>query len=595
MKPSSIVIKNGNPILCIGDEKMPACAYMTYFDERNDYDAFAKKGFKVYSVSISLASQPINTGSGFMPYIGGVFDTKGTADFTVVDESIGKILKSCPDAYIFPRIYVCMPEWWIEENPSETIAVPHGKRRESLYSRKFRETAAEMLKTLIEHFKGFHASDRIFGYQISGGNTQEWFHLDLKGSYSEETLPYFNQYLLNKYPDFSPVTALPDIGQIKNSDILEDKLLTEYLRFASEEVAKTIDHLCRAAKDAVNNQQIIGVFYGYTAEVTDPLWGTHALETLLDSPNIDFISSPNSYMDARALGVDWADMMPVDSVKLHGKMCFIECDIRTFLTKSPEESRPGSDPLHYYSHKVWEGPATDTLSVYAVRKSLSRQLTHKHGLWWFDMFGHWYASEKLLKEMETSLALYNNSIHSLPCEYATEVAVILDEKSYSKIGSSHPAYTCAYEMRRHLAMSGAPYSVYLASDFNAIDWGNSSYKAVVFCIPHDDGEGAVKRKALSEKGIASICVSTDKPSYTAAELRVFFKENGVFVYSESDDIFYAGNGYVALHAVTEGVKEIRLPEKLKCTDTENGQSVMTDVLHVNCTQFETRLFKIEKV
>ena len=41
MTESKVVIKNGNPILRIGNQEFSACAYMTYFDERNDYELFA--------------------------------------------------------------------------------------------------------------------------------------------------------------------------------------------------------------------------------------------------------------------------------------------------------------------------------------------------------------------------------------------------------------------------------------------------------------------------------------------------------------------------------------------------------------------------
>ena len=291
MKPSKIELINGNPVLCIGDEKLPACAYITYFDERNNYEDFTSEGFRLYSISISLASQPLNTLSGFIPYIGGVFDKKGEADFSSVDESVEMVLNACPNAYIFPRIHVCMPEWWIEENPTETLLVPHGNYRESLCSEKFREAAAEMLTELIEHFKKAPYSDNIIGYQISGGNTQEWFHLDQKGAHSENTLPYFNKHLQNKHPGSPEVKELPSLDEVNESVLIENPLLTEYLRFASDEVAKTIDYLCLATKKAVDYSQIVGVFYGYTCEVNDPYYGTHALTKVIDSPNAHFIDN----------------------------------------------------------------------------------------------------------------------------------------------------------------------------------------------------------------------------------------------------------------------------------------------------------------
>ena len=595
MEDVKIVNKNGNPAICIGNENIPACAYITYFDERNDYDLFSKNGFNLFSVSVSLASQPINTLSGFMPYQKGVFDIKDNPDFLCVENALKRIIDACPDAYIFPRVYVCMPQWWIDENPTETIDVPHGKKRESLYSEKFRIDASNMLNMLITHLENSKYAKHILGYQISGGNTQEWFHLDLNGSYSENTLPFFNKYLKNKYPDIEPLNNLPDIDKIKDNEFIEDKMLVEYLTFASEEVANTICYLCDAAKETLNYKKIIGVFYGYSLEVCNPLWGTHALKKILNSKNIDFISSPNSYTKGRALGVDWADMIPVDSLKLHNKMCFMECDIRTFLTMSPDESRPGSDPLHYYTHKVWEGPETEQLSVYAIRKSLARQLTHKHGLWWFDMFGHWYSSDKMMAEMKMSLELYDETSKNNKIEFETEVAVFIDEESFSKMGNKHPAYDSAYHLKVNLGYAGVPYKVYLISDFDKIDWKNSSFKSVIFNIPLESKFIDEKIEELTEKGISILKITYEKPMYFESELLKFFKNSNVHIYCDSLDVCYVGNGFCAIHASKEGEKKICFPTKVKCTDTETNKTIISDILELALEQHETRLFKIEDV
>ena len=55
MLESKIIIKNGNPVLLIDGKEFSPCAYITYFDQRNDYELFAEKGFKIYTVTISLA------------------------------------------------------------------------------------------------------------------------------------------------------------------------------------------------------------------------------------------------------------------------------------------------------------------------------------------------------------------------------------------------------------------------------------------------------------------------------------------------------------------------------------------------------------
>ncbi|MBR5153031.1 MAG: hypothetical protein IKW60_05875 [Clostridia bacterium] len=583
---SKVKTKNGNPCICIGEQQFPACAYVTYFEERNDYAEFTKHGFRMYSVSVSLASQPINTQSG-LNFGGGVFDQKGRADFSYVDQSISMILRACPDAYIFPRIYVTMPQWWIEEHPTETTEVPHGKRREMLFSDCFRHDAAQMLKELIEHFRTFFASDRVFGYQISGGNTQEWFHLDLNGSLTQNALPYFNRFLEREYGEST--SKLPELSEAKGDGIITDTLLKKYVRFANKEVAKTIELLCEVAKKASCFEQIVGVFYGYTAEVVDGLWGTHALYDIIDSPSIDFFSSPNSYTNGRSLGVDWGDMMPVDSIKLHNKMCFIESDIRTFLTRTPEESRKGSDPQRYYTAELWQGPPTEEMSVYAVRKSLARQLTHGHGLWWFDMFGHWYSTDNLMKEMKTSHELYCYALDTQSDDFDTEVALFLDEKAYSEVGAFSEAASMPYKIRALLGYCGVPYHVYLTEDFDKVIQ-EKNYKAVVFCRPLLSKEAKKMCEKLNEKGIASYCIHSQTKLPSVAELKAFFKKSNVFVYCDSEDVFYIGNGFVAIHTQNGGKKELSFPKKIKITDVNTKKCHITDHLTVDMKDCETLLF-----
>lgn len=589
---SKIEAIGGLPYLVAGEERVPACAYITYFEENNDYEGFAKNGYRLFSVPITLSNQAINTTSGFLSHRGGVFDVKGKPDFSLVDESVRLIVQACPNALIFPRIHVTMPDWWLEEHPTETVPVSYGKKREALYSERFRNDATEMLLELIAYFKSFPYADHIVGYQISGGNTQEWFHLDLNGSFHKNALPYFNHYLKEK--GLPPVSVLPDVEALKKSVAVQDPLQREYVRFANDSVSRLVEHLCKKVKEAVDFQQIVGVFYGYTMEISHrPLWGSHSLTRLLYSPYIDFFSSPSSYAGKRALGVDWPDMMPVSSLALHKKMRFIECDIRTFLTKSPNESRPNCDPHHVYTSAVWAGPPTEDLSVSAVRKSLARQLTHGHGLWWFDMFGHWYDSEKLMAEMRRSLALFSEAKTRTPLQFSKEIAVFLDENAYATVGEEHPAFLSVREMRIPLGASGAPYDVFLIGDFHRLDWNASPYKAILFLIPGKSPEAEKAKAFLAERKIPFLSISDKKAFFSTEELQAFYRESGVFLYCHSQDVVYVGNGFACLHAATAGTKTIRFPQALRCTDLITAKEYRTDRLTLPYRLFETKLFRIE--
>ena len=55
----SKVVSNGNDVsLQIEGKNVPVCGYITYFEERNEYAAFQKVGYQIYSVTVSFAKRP---------------------------------------------------------------------------------------------------------------------------------------------------------------------------------------------------------------------------------------------------------------------------------------------------------------------------------------------------------------------------------------------------------------------------------------------------------------------------------------------------------------------------------------------------------
>lgn len=587
MTESRIIKKGDNFKFLINGKEYPPVAYITYFEENNDYEKFAEQGFKLYSVTISFANKPINSGTGFKPFLKGIFDTENKPDFSSVDEAFEKILNACPDAYIFPRVYITMPDWWIEENGTEVIETPASGKREVLYSEKFREDAAKLLKELIAYIENSKYSDRVFAYHLSGGNTQEWFHLDLNGGYCENALKYFNKYL--KERNSAEVSKLPSLKECENEGEINDENLVRYLEFANESVANTIEFFCKTAKEVLNYKKIVGSFYGYNLEVMSPLWGTHRLSKLLDSENIDFFSSPNSYNGQRNLGYDWYDMMPNESLKLHGKLPFMENDIRTHLTKYPEDARKGCDPERRYDVPVFKGPETEALSLSAVNKSFARQITHNNGMWWFDMFGHWYNSPALLKAAKNFLDAYS----VLKAEEAilkTEIAIFVDENISSNFGSRSRLYTYPNVIREVMSKCSVPYDIFLLNDCKRVA-DEKDYKAFIFIASENSELYKSAKELYDNKNLPYILFSNETECLNKENIIKFLKAKGVHIYSESSDILYVGNGYLAIHAITEGEKEINFPKTLKLTD-EFGNMLGKDRIKINMEKFDTKIFKI---
>ncbi len=579
----------GVPSLFINGEPFPAAAYMTYLEEYNDYTLFAGAGYDLFSVPVLFAGRWINSNDYCKPFHGGIFDKKGEPDYSSLDSSIKRIIDACPQAYIFPRINMSMPLWWTEENKE---CLDGTGKRESLFSDKYRETASDMLRSVIEHINESSYASHIAGYQLAGGNTEEWFHFDMNAGYCKNAEKAFNDYLDKYYPGCG-FRGLPDLSLLNGKGPYhKSEHLAKYLEFASNAVADDICCFSSVAKEATGRNLVIGTFYGYSLEVTSPLHGTHALRTILECENIDFICSPNSYIGTRDMNTDWTEMYPADSVKLHGKICMQECDIRTHLTKLLSEAAPEYDRDNKYSSQIWLGPGSKEQSISMIRKSFSRQLIKGNGFWWFDMWGGWYNDPDIISEMKNMREIYAGSLKKDVRKSKAEIAVFSDESSYRYM-TDCALRNASFNMRKPLGYLGASYDSYDIGDFEAVC---KNYKAIIFtsCVRTAGMENALNY--CKKNNIRYLAPSEIKKDFTARELRAFCESQGAHIYCDSDDIVYTGTDYIAIHSVTPGEKKIKLGAVYSCREllTDNGIITETDTLIIPMKENETKLFEITK-
>lgn len=583
MLKSKIEFKNGSPLININGEPFTPLAYTTYFDECGEWSDFINAGYKMFFVNVSFTDLPINNTTGFTPFRVGVFEGD-MPDYTEFDSIVRSIVKECPDAVIFPRINIAMPRKWIAKNQYETVETPNGGRRESMYSDRFKADGVELLKELVRHIRTADYSGRVAGYQLCGGTTQEWMHHDLCGSYSEMGLEKFRS-----------IGGNPPI-----KEDFESKVLTDYYRFCSEKIADTVEYFAKALKEIINHEQIVGVFYGYTAFVPDPLWGLHALGKIIDSEYIDFFSSPCGYDGSRSLGIDWSDMLPTDSLKLHGKLYFVECDIRTHLTRRLHDSRPGEYPEdnNYQTtdkngnKTVWAGPDTPELSLSAIRKAFAKQAAKGSGIWWFDMWGGWYNSKEIMSELEYLRGIYENikktDKEGLPC---AETAFFIDEKAYANLARNTPLLHSVNRTRLSMGNLGTPYDMYMTEDADKV---LKNCKAAIFTAPVPSERGIAAVNLCESLGIPYLSATETKPSFTTDEIRNFLVSSGVHCYNTDGCVVYCGNGILAVHTVSDGEIKITFPKKYKIkpiTGTELAEC-KTDSLLLNAPKHTTLLFEL---
>ncbi len=553
------------PFLEIDGRPIDAAAYMTYFPENACYEDFTAAGYTLYSVCTYFTDLPINAATGFTPCEIGVFDVEGMPNFSDFDRDVEQVLRACPNARIFPRIYISMPRWWVERYPEETIPTPTAVGREALYSRRFREDGAALLRQFIARTESMPYADHIIGYQVSGGNTQEWFYFDLQGGHHAHALPYFRAYLSRFHPEVT-VDILPEL---KTVDGITDEMTQLYYEFANYEAAQTVAYMAAEAKKAVRNRKVVGTFYGYSLEVFSAGWGTHALTELLENPDIDFFCSPISYDQYRALGMDWCDMVPSASVLYHGKLYFSEADIRTHRTVPMEQARPECKLVVPYAPGVFRGGTDARDDILHLRKALAKALTQSRSLWWFDMFGGWYHCPQVMEELTRCRRLWAQAAGREQF-YESRVAVFVDESLYTR----RPGCGVQKVLCKELALAGLPYDVYLSADFPMVA---QRYKLVLLAQPDENAE-TDQWSAQVPSGVRCI----RGVGMEAAVLRNLAADSGVRLLTDTSDIVYAGNGCVALHSLKGGVKTVHLPKcPRKVSDgfentrelTVNGQTV----------------------
>ena len=392
-----------------------------------------------------------------------------------------------------------------------------------------------LLGIFIEHIESSDFRDHIIGYQIAGGNTEEWFPYDQKGSVGKRSREKFAEQVKNGRED----------GEY------------EYFRYLSEITASRICQFAKRAKELTQRRLVVGTFYGYTLEKPERGYCHNDLKQVLESPDIDFICSPVSYAQLRSAGRNHSYMLALHSLKLHGKLYFSENDTRTHLSKAYSD-------LPRYQGPIWFGPDRET-TLEILKMHFARVLVHGHASWWFDMWGGWFADEKYMEFMKRAREISNNA-RSLPTHSRAEVALVFDEKSVAYFADKDKTtQKVLYDIREALGKTGVPYDLYLTSDYDTV---RNSYKAFVLLepCPTEDSE-----KIKSDAPIPIFTVTPQNQDVTPEELRAFYRASGVWLYSDEDMVVYAGQSHLFLHTVQDGKQETHLPDDVKYVDLFTGK------------------------
>ena len=357
----------------------------------------------------------------------------GKYDFTVLDRQLNYVLANYPDAMLAIGIW-CQPGLWYGRRYPERLSrnergeVPGNTSSVASLSFSNPEWIADAkaaTEAFVRHCEKYFGP-RMVMYNLLGGYTSEWqgwtSHTKLFSDYSESEAKEFVKYAagqgstVNGVPSHEERTAAAEGGIFR--DPVRDWKAILYDRYYNAMMAKAVVEIAGAAKAACGGNKLVGTYFGYFQEFASMGYcvnaaGHNDLRALLDSPDIDFLASPNSYR-FRALGAPNVEMKPFAAIREAGKLALVEDDTRTNLTAAT-----GYDQTLNLE---------DTLAVF--KRNIAVYMTHGMPLWQVPLVGGNELDHSAIRKIFLRAVKAGQYRYANPCDdLRPEIAAVIDADS----------------------------------------------------------------------------------------------------------------------------------------------------------------------
>lgn len=424
-----------------------------------------------------------------------VWKAPDTYDFSEFDEAIQCILNADPTGLILLELHANAPRWWEERYPDELFLGADGATHgQSMASRLWLEQQGETIRRCVKYVEKAYG-DNVIAYFVGAGNTWEWFNRTPVAYITDHSKPMreaFVRWVRAKYNNdidrlrkawardditFEQI-SIPTKAEELDTDVgsFRDPRkrggIVDFWNFIVHVMVEDIEYYAKVVKEATKHQKLFGVFYGQTLDwLSNPVTAQHTghfgLSKLLESPNVDIILGPPSYMD-RSIGSEAYFVSVTDSIKLHGKLWISEVDTRTYL----------AHPIQAFCGR----PDTLEDSLTVLKRDFANALLRGVDMVWFSLFEGWYDHPEIMNFMAKAREIGNKAFR-LDRGSVAEVAMIVDEPSVFYQGL-RDCYVVDHFISREprardlVSRMATPYDMYLLSDLQ--DERTQGYKMYVF-------------------------------------------------------------------------------------------------------------------